>query len=247
MNNTQAPFELWPAIDLMNGMPVRLTKGDFESKKEYDLSLNQIITQFESFAAGIHIIDLDGARSGSVKNSKTIQIIIDKATLPIQLGGGIRSYKAIDKWLGMDINRIILGTKALTDPSLLQSAAKQYGADRIVISVDIKQNKVMTNGWKDSNEIDIFKFIEELMNSGFYNYMVTDIERDGTLKGASLDLYYQLKNEFPDIYILAAGGIGKIDDLIELQETGISGAIFGKAFYEAHISLAELKGFNNAS
>ncbi len=246
MNKQSKNFELWPAIDLIDGMPVRLTKGDFELKTEYDLPIASIINQFETFASGIHIIDLDGARTGSIKNSATIETIINAASLPIQLGGGIRTINAVEQWLSMNINRLIIGTKALTDPSLLQSATKQYGTDKIVISVDIKQNKVMTNGWKDSNNVDIFNFIEKLLESGFKNYMVTDIERDGTLEGASVDLYYQLKNTFPEIYVLAAGGIGKINDLIELRETGINGAIFGKAFYEKNISLTELMEFNNA-
>lgn len=246
MNNATSAFELWPAIDLMEGSPVRLTNGDFAAKNKYDVSLKKIVKQFETFASGIHIIDLDGARSGRVQNSKTIQSLIDSTQIPIQLGGGIRTLEAIEEWLFRGINRVIIGTKALTNPALIQQFTNNFGFDQIVISTDIKQGKVMTNGWTESNEISVFQFIEDEIQKGFQKFIVTDIEQDGTLKGASIELYKELKKRFPNIYLLAAGGVGSIKDLQNLSTTGINGAIFGKAFYEGKISVEELNLLNNA-
>jgi phosphoribosylformimino-5-aminoimidazole carboxamide ribotide isomerase len=246
MNNNQNTFELWPAIDLMNGGPVRLTKGDFEAQSQYALSFNDIVAQFETFASGIHIIDLDGAKSGVLTNTKAVSDIMNLATLPVQLGGGISTFECLNEWMTVGINRAIIGTKALTDPDLLARFITNFGVDKIMISVDVKQGKVMTKGWTESNEIGAFEFIESLIQKGIYKFMVTDIEQDGTLQGASNDLYRALKNKFPNIYLLAAGGVGCIGDLQDLKATGISGAIFGKAFYEGKISIEELNQFNNA-
>lgn len=246
MDNNQTVFELWPAIDLMGGSPVRLTNGDFKSKNQYDLSFQEIVEQFETFASGIHIIDLDGARSGSVKNAQAIKTIINSAQLPIQLGGGIRTLESIEQWLFLGVSRVIIGTKALTDPELVQRFTNEFEADQIVISVDVKQGKVMTKGWTEENDIGAFEFIEDQIKKGFRKFMVTDIEKDGTLQGASTELYRDLKRKFPSIYLLAAGGVGNIQDLKDLKATGINGAIFGKAFYEGQISIEELNQFNNA-
>lgn len=245
MNSNLNTFELWPAIDLMNGGPVRLTKGDFDAQSQYALSFNDIVAQFETFASGIHIIDLDGAKSGVLTNTKAVADIISLATLPVQLGGGISTLECLNEWMKVGINRAIIGTKALTDPILLQRFIEDFGPEKIMISVDIKNGKVMTKGWTESNEIGAFEFIESLIQKGVYKFMVTDIEQDGTLQGASNDLYRALKIKFPDIYLLAAGGVGCIKDLQDLKDTGISGAIFGKAFYEGKISVEELNQFNN--
>ncbi len=246
MDNTQTAFELWPAIDLMGGRPVRLTKGDFASKNEYNVSLEEIVEQFETFASGIHIIDLDGARRGAVKNVDPVKTIIGAATLPIQLGGGIRTLESIEQWLFLGVTRVIIGTKALTEPELIQRFTDRFGGEQIVISVDVKKGKVMTKGWTEEHEISAFEFIEDQVKKGLYNFIVTDIEQDGTLQGASNQLYRELKTEFPGIYLLAAGGVGSITDLRALKETGISGAIFGKAFYEGQISVEQLNQFHNA-
>ncbi len=246
MDNKKTTFELWPAIDLMGGAPVRLTKGDFGAKDEYDVSFEDIVKQFETFAFGIHIIDLDGAQSGAVQNSVAVETILGTASLPVQLGGGLRTFESIKSWLELGVGRVIIGTKALTDPGLMQRLRERFRTDQIVMSVDVKQGKVMTKGWTESNEVGAFEFMASLVEQGFQNFMVTDIEQDGTLQGASVELYKKLKNQFPQIYLLAAGGVGSLQDLEDLKSTGISGAIFGKAFYEGKISVEDLNAFTNA-
>lgn len=245
MNNKPSAFELYPAIDLMAGKPVRLTKGNFETKNEYALSFKEIIEQFETFASGIHIIDLDGAKSGKLKNRESLETIIKTTQLPIQLGGGIRTFETMQQCSEMGVQRVIIGTNALINPDLVQRFKNDFGSDRVMISVDVKQGKVMTKGWTESNEIGAVEFIENQMEKGFRNFMVTDIEQDGTLQGASVELYQTLKNKFPDIYLLAAGGVGTMEDLQNLRNTGINGAIFGKAFYESKISKQSLNQFKN--
>ncbi len=242
MNKTQE-FSLWPAIDLMDGKPVRLTRGAFERKTEYGVSFNDILKAFHEFASGIHVIDLDGARDGRVRNGAAVRSIVEQSRLPVQLGGGIRSLDDACTWLEMGVERIIIGTKALLDPELLKQCAEIYGASRIVISVDVLDGDIMTDGWAESHKSDIVAFIDARITDGYRNFMVTDIARDGTLSGASTDLYQKLATIFPTINLLAAGGVGSLEDIKAIQSTGASGAIFGKAFYEGQISTNQLAAF----
>lgn len=246
MNNSNTKFELWPAIDLMDGNPVRLTQGDFSQKKEYAVSLESIIQQFEIFATGIHVIDLEGARSGKIKNEAVIKKIISCRSLPLQLGGGIRSVDAMENWISEGASRVIVGSKALTDSNFFNRCIDDFITEKIIISIDVKEEKVMINGWEKESNRTIYEFLESLLKKGFKKFMVTDIRKDGTLKGPSLNLYKELRKRFPEIYLLAAGGVGTIDDLRLLRTVGCNGAIFGKSFYEGMISLQELNQFKNA-
>lgn len=243
MSNNQN-FSLWPAIDLMDGKPVRLTRGSFGSKTEYDTSFDEILNSFHKFATGIHVIDLDGARDGQVRNVEAVKSIMEKSRLPIQLGGGIRTVNDARNWLDLGIQRIIIGTKALVAPDMLNQCAEIYGANRIVISVDVLDGKIMTDGWLESHNVDIVTFMRARMADGFDNFMVTDISRDGTLIGAATKLYRMLATEFPTVNLLAAGGVGSLTDIKDIQLAGASGAIFGKAFYEGRVSEAELEAFS---
>ena len=236
-------FSLWPAIDLMDGKPVRLTRGVFGSKTEYRTSFDDILSSFHEFATGIHVIDLDGARDGQVRNIDAVKSILETARLPVQLGGGIRTFDDACSWLELGIHRIIIGTKALVDPDMLNQCAATYGTNRIVISADVKDDKIMTDGWLKSHNVDVRAFLDARIADGFENFMVTDISRDGTLDGASTQLYRMLATEYPTVNLLAAGGVGSLADIKAIQFAGASGAIFGKAFYEGHVSTDELKAF----
>ncbi len=227
----------------MNGKPVRLTHGSFDAKTEYDISFDAILNSFHGFATGIHVIDLDGARDGRGRNTEAVKSILEKSRLPIQLGGGIRSREDADTWLDLGIQRVIIGTKALVDPDLLNQCANRFGADRILISADVLNGNIMTDGWAKSHNINISTFLRERIADGFENFMVTDIARDGTLKGASTQFYKELATTFPTINLLAAGGVGSLADIKSIQKAGASGAIFGKAFYEGRVSADELETF----
>ena len=248
MIHQKTDFELWPAIDLMDGTTVRLTNGEFDSKTSYGLSLGEIIQPFKTFAAGIHIVDLDGAREGQIKNYQAIKtsLALADSQLPVQLGGGIRTLEAVDNCFQIGINRLIIGTQALEDAQFLEKCAQRWGADKFLISVDIKNNQMMTNGWTKGQNISALEFIEQQIKRGFWQFMVTDIDRDGTLQGASSELYRCLRKAFPRAYLLAAGGVGSLQDLQDVKATGINGAIFGKAFYEGRISAPELNQLNDA-
>ncbi len=228
----------------MDGKPVRLFRGAFDNKTEYDAPFNDIVSSFHAFATGIHVIDLDGARDGQIRNIDAVKAILEKSRLPIQLGGGIRSVNNARKWLDLGVQRVIIGTKALSNPELLHQCAGIYGTSRIVISADVLDGKIMTEGWLKSHNVDVFAFLRARIDDGFENFMVTDISRDGTLEGASTELYRELARNYPKIDLLAAGGVGSLADIKAIQAAGASGAIFGKAYYEGRVSADELEAFS---
>ncbi|PIP31847.1 1-(5-phosphoribosyl)-5-[(5-phosphoribosylamino)methylideneamino]imidazole-4-carboxamide isomerase [bacterium (Candidatus Gribaldobacteria) CG23_combo_of_CG06-09_8_20_14_all_37_87_8] len=237
-------MEIIAAIDIISGKCVRLTKGNFKSKKIYSLNPLKIAQLFQK--AGIkrlHLIDLEGAKEGKIKNWKTIEKIAQNTDLLIEFGGGIRDEKDIKKLLNLEIDRVIIGSIALKEPQKLKNFLRKFGKEKIVIAVDIKKNEVYYRGWQAKSRVDIDSFIKRLIKLGIKTVICTDIERDGMLKGPNFSLYKKLIRKFPNLKIIASGGIRNKGDLKKLSKIGVSGAIVGKAIYEKKISLNDLKSF----
>lgn len=232
-------MQLWPAIDLIDGKCVRLYKGDYAQKTEYQYSLEDLAKEFSNFAHGIHIVDLDGAKAGKPINEEAIKTIIQNSTIQTEVGGGIRTEKDIETVLSWGVDRVILGTKALTNPEFVVHAIQQFGKEKIVIGVDAKNGNVAISGWEETSHISAEKFIQELEQIGVKTIIYTDIDTDGTLLGPPIKTFAHLTKTFPNSNIIASGGIANNEDIKTLQSTGVQGCIFGKAWYEGKLSFTE--------
>lgn len=225
-----------PAIDIMDGKCVRLTKGKFSSKKIYSDDPVSVAKKFERDGAQmIHVIDLDGAKMGEPKNISTIKKIAAAVKIPIEVGGGIRSIKSAETYLNGGISRIILGTKAAESGDFIKKLIKKYGNERIVISIDVRDGKVSTNGWQTDGERDALSFARTIKSLGVTKIIVTDIMRDGTLTTPNFEMTRQIKEI--GFNVIAAGGVSDAESIKQLKSIKIDGAILGKALYENKINL----------
>jgi len=226
---------IFPAIDIIEGQCVRLTKGDFNRRKKYlDDPLEVALRWKKKGAKWIHIIDLDGARTGKVSNLDTAVFIREKTGIKVQYGGGIRDLKTVTEVLSMGIDRVILGTRVIEDRSFLRSCMEKF-RKRIILSLDFGKNGIIyKNGWQDRTSKNIFDFVKELEKLGMKKIIVTDIERDGTLDGINIDSLKRILETSSMSFIVAGGisGIDDIKDLKKIEDYGISGIIIGKALYE---------------
>jgi len=237
-------MEIIPAIDIIEGKCVRLTKGKYKSKKIYKGNPLEISQRFEK--AGfkrLHLIDLDGAKEGKIKNWKTIESISKKTNLHLQVGGGIRSQEDIKKLLNFGVKRAILGSLAVKKPKLLKEFLEKFGKEKIIVDVGVKADSIYFQGWQKKAKKEINSFLKDLIRLEVKTIICTDIERDGVLKGPNLPLYLNLQKYFPDLKIIASGGISNKKDLENLSKVGVDGAIVGKAIFEKRISLEDLKSF----
>jgi phosphoribosylformimino-5-aminoimidazole carboxamide ribotide isomerase len=227
-----------PAIDLKDNLCVRLTQGDFSNQKIYATNPLDIAYKFEEDGASyLHVIDLNGAQDENLVNLKTIQTFKEKLKTPFQVGGGIRSLEAAKRVLEAGASRIILGTVAIENKTLLQALIQLYGS-QIVVSIDARKRKVAIKGWTKDTEVDVVELCKELESFGLETIVYTDIEKDGMLKGPNIEDYQLLVNS-TKMKIIASGGITTYDDLVKLNEIGLYGAIVGKAIYENKIDLKE--------
>lgn len=234
-------MEIIPAIDIIGGKCVRLIKGDYRLKKIYSENPLRIAKTFQK--AGfkrLHLIDLDGAKEGKIKNWQIIKKIAESTNLKIEFGGGIKDEKDIKKLLISGIDKVILGSLVLKEPVRFKKIFKKY-KEKIIVTVDTKGGKIYYRGWQQIAKKELSSFLGRLIQLKVKNIICTDIERDGTLKGSNLSLYKKLKKEFPKLEIIASGGIRDREDLKKLSKIGLSGVIIGKAIYEKTILLNELK------
>lgn len=238
-------FQLWPAIDLLEGKPVRLLQGDYEKKTEYSCSLSEIAKIFSSFSHGIHVVDLDGAKAGIPINRDAVQEIIRSTTRPVEIGGGIRSFSDIELLLSLGASRIILGTSALENPTFLREVLFQFSSEKIVVGVDLKNGTPATHGWQQMSRIILNDFLQVLSDLCVQNIIVTDIVTDGMLSGPPIPLFQKIQRDFPKFSVIASGGVSCIKDLEDLRSAHLSGAVFGKAFYEQKISQEQLETFSH--
>lgn len=230
-----------PAIDLKDGEAVRLYKGDYNNKKVYSKEPEKLAVQFEQMGAKIiHLVDLDGAKNGYCANYETIKKIREAVSIKIELGGGIRDKKTVDMYLNeLKIDRIILGTAAITNFSFLKEILNGYGSEKIVVGVDIKDNLVSTSGWTKTTNVNYIDFIKELEKIGIKYIIVTDISKDGTLSGPNFELYKKIK-ENTNINFIVSGGIKNKEDVLKVANLNYYGCIIGKAYYDGKVDLMEV-------
>ena len=229
---------IYPAIDLFEGKAVRLFKGDYAQMTVYSDNPPEIAETFASCGAThMHIVDLEGAKDGTTPNLETILEIKRRSGLFCEVGGGIRSMETIDRYLSNGIDRVILGTAAVTEKGFVEKAVSAYG-DKIAVGIDIKDGMVAIKGWTEKSDLTAFEFCEQMQTIGVKTLICTDISKDGAMKGANHELYQTLMQKF-NMNIIASGGVSSMDDIKRLREQNMYGAIIGKAYYIGAIDLKE--------
>jgi len=231
-------MEIFPAIDLFDKKAVRLFKGDYNEMTVYSDKPWEIALDFKNSGAKfIHIVDLEGAKSGETPNIDIVKKIVEEAGLFAEVGGGIRSLEVIEKYAKIGVKRVILGTAAVTDEEFLKTAIQKYG-DMIAVGIDIKDGYVAIKGWTEKSQYSALEFMEKMQNLGVKTIICTDISKDGVMKGTNLELYRELSEKF-NVDIIASGGVSTLEDIKELRKMNIYGAIVGKAYYTKAISIDE--------
>ena len=229
---------IYPAIDLFQGKAVRLYKGDYAQMTVYSEHPVEVALDFKKQGAScIHLVDLEGAKSGTTPNFETVCAIKKEAGLFCEIGGGIRSTDVVDRYLDAGIDRVILGTAAVTDEAFLHTAVKQYGS-KIAVGIDIRDGFVAIKGWTEKSQQNAMDFCKKMHDLGVNTLICTDISKDGAMQGANHELYRELKNRF-DLQIIASGGVSSLTDVKTLAAMDIHGAIIGKAYYTGAIALKE--------
>jgi len=231
-------MKLLPAIDIKDKNVVRLAQGDFKQQKIYHNNPLEIAQKFqEAGSEWLHMVDLDGAKDGASKNTEIAQEIISKTDLKVQLGGGIRTAKAVKDWLDTGLARVIIGSAAVENLDFVAELIQEYGG-KICVGVDAKNGKVATHGWLKDSGIDSFEFCKQLEKIGVQTVVYTDIAKDGMMQGPNFAAYEKLTKE-TDLQIIASGGVSSLKDLKRLSEIGLYGTILGKSLYEGAITLKE--------
>lgn len=237
-------IELIPAIDLMDGKCVRLSQGDYGTQKIYNENPVEVAKELE--ANGIHrlhVVDLDGAASHHVVNYRTLDQIASRTSLVIDFGGGIKNDEDLVIAFDNGAQMVTLGSVAVKNPELFHKWLHQYGNERIILGADVKDGRIAVNGWKEESDQELLPFLQEYTQEGVLKVLCTDISRDGMLQGPATDLYRQILAEFPEMHLIASGGVSSVDDLIALQEAHVPAVVFGKALYEGRITLKDLQRF----
>lgn len=233
-----------PAIDLIDGKCVRLTQGDYAQKKVYNEDPLEVAQMFEAHGIKyLHLVDLDGARQKHVVNHKVLERIATHTKLAIDFGGGIKTDEDLKLVFQSGAVQATIGSIAVTDPTLFESWIQQYGAEKIILGADAKDGKIAVSGWMDVTNVDIFDFFAEYEKKQVKYVLCTDISRDGMLQGTAIDLYINLVNRFPDLKIIASGGVTTADEIDRLNDKGLFAVIIGKAIYEGRITLKELEKY----
>jgi phosphoribosylformimino-5-aminoimidazole carboxamide ribotide isomerase len=237
-------MEIIPAIDIIEGKCVRLTHGDYNRKKIYNEHPLEAAKEFEG--AGLqrlHLVDLDGAKAGAVKNWKVLEAIAGKTTLVVDFGGGIKSEKDLSVVFNSGAALATIGSMAVKEADVFSDWILRYGPGRFFLGADVKKEKITVSGWLEQTDIWVYDFIEQYMQKGLNRIFCTDVSKDGALEGPSLELYGNIVKKFPALHFVASGGVSSADDLYQLEEAGCKGVIIGKAIYEGRIMLEELKSF----
>lgn len=237
-------IELVPAIDIIEGKCVRLSQGDYDTQKVYNENPLEVAKEFE--ANGIrrlHVVDLDGAKSSHIVNYKVLDKIAGHTSLVIDFGGGIKTDEDLTIAFEYGAQMVTLGSVAVKNPDLFKSWLHKYGAEKMILGADVKDNRISVNGWKEESQQELLPFLDGYTQEGIRKVLCTDISRDGMLQGPSIELYKQIMSRFPDMHLIASGGVSSLDDIIRLDEAGIPAVVFGKALYEGRITLKDLNRF----
>lgn len=234
-------IQIIPAIDLIEGKCVRLTQGDYQQQKIYNENPVEVAKSFE--AAGLkklHLVDLDGAKARQVVNLKTLEAIATQTNLTIEFGGGIKTDEDLQKVFDSGANQAIIGTVAVKQPEVFARWLSGYGPEKIILGADVKDEKLAVSGWLETSTVDIYDFLLGQKEQGLKYVICTDISKDGMLQGTSVDLYKKLMDRFPELHIIASGGVASMEDIEKLDAIGCPSVVVGKAIYEGRITLASL-------
>ena len=241
-------IELIPAIDIIDGQCVRLTKGDYDQKTVYRDSPAEVAREFEQLGfQRLHVVDLDGAKSKHIVNSGVLRQITTETRLTVDFGGGIKTDDDIEKAFAAGASMVTVGSIAVTQPDLFLGWLDKYGAERMILGADVRNGKVSINGWKEDSMEDLLPFLKKYIEHGVKTVLCTEISKDGTLQGPAIELYKEMMATYPQLHLIASGGVSSIDDIKALDAAGIPAVVFGKAIYEGKINLKELWDWQNAS
>lgn len=233
-----------PAIDIIDGKCVRLTEGDYSQKKIYNEHPLEVAMEMEDAGlTRLHLVDLDGARAGAVKNWKVLELIAGKTKLVIDFGGGIKSENDLNIIFNSGAKWATIGSMAVKNEQEFVRWIGQFGAHKFLLGADVKEEKITVGGWLEKTDIWVYDFIQQYANRGVKQVFCTDVSKDGKLEGPATVLYKNIIEKFPGLFFIASGGVSSMEDLEDLRKIGCSGAIIGKAIYEGRISLQELKNF----
>ena len=234
-------IELIPAIDIIDGQCVRLTKGDYDAKTVYSSDPAEVAAEFERLGfTRLHVVDLDGAKSHHIVNTEVLRRITESTHLTIDFGGGIKSSEDIETAFRCGASMVTIGSVAVTCPDLFLSWLSQYGSDRIILGADVHHGMVSINGWKEDSTQPLLPFLKRYIDHGVKNVLCTEISKDGTLNGPAITLYDEIMRAYPTLHLIASGGVSSEEDILELERHGIPAVVFGKAWYEGHINISKI-------
>jgi phosphoribosylformimino-5-aminoimidazole carboxamide ribotide isomerase len=238
-------MQIIPAIDIIDGKCVRLEQGNYDKITLYHKEPLEVAKKFEDAGLNrLHLVDLDGAKAGSVKNWKVLETIAGKTSLIIDFGGGIKNEKDVQIVFNSGAALVTVGSIAVKNEEEFVKWLFKFGADKFLLSADVKNEKIAVSGWQETTEIWIYDFIQKYIDHGVKQIFCTDVSKDGKLEGPAIDLYKTIVSKFPELHFIASGGVSSTNDLEKLREIGCKGTIVGKAIYEGRISLADLQKIN---
>lgn len=230
-------IELIPAIDIIEGKCVRLTKGDYDTKKVYGDPVEMAVRFQQLGFSRLHVVDLDGAKSRHVVNIDALRGITSATDLTVDFGGGVKTDEDLEKAFAAGAGMVTAGSIAVTDPDKVLSWIGKFGAGRLILGADVRNGKISINGWKEDSQEDLIPFLKRYVDAGIRNVLCTEISKDGTLEGPAIELYREIMRHYPTMHLIASGGVGCDDDIRALDDAGIPAVVFGKAFYEGKITI----------
>jgi phosphoribosylformimino-5-aminoimidazole carboxamide ribotide isomerase len=234
-------IELIPAIDIIEGKCVRLTKGDYAQKKIYNDNPVEVAREFEKMGfKRLHVVDLDGAKAKHIVNDATLKAITDATNLIVDFGGGIKTEEDIEKAFSAGAAMVTVGSRAVTKPELFISWLQRFGAEKMILGADVRNGKISINGWKEDSEEQLLPFLKYYIDRGVRNVLCTEISKDGTLQGPATELYKDVMRAYPGLHLIASGGVSSNEDIETLDKEGIPSVVFGKAFYEGRIDIKKI-------
>lgn len=230
-------IELIPAIDIIEGKCVRLTKGDYDTKKVYGDPVEMAVRFQQLGFSRLHVVDLDGAKSRHVVNIDALRGITSATDLTVDFGGGVKTDEDLEKAFAAGAGMVTAGSIAVTDPDKVLSWIGKFGAGRLILGADVRNGKISINGWKEDSQENLIPFLKRYVDAGIRNVLCTEISKDGTLEGPAIELYREIMRHYPTLHLIASGGVGCDDDIMALDDAGIPAVVFGKAFYEGKITI----------
>jgi phosphoribosylformimino-5-aminoimidazole carboxamide ribotide isomerase len=238
-----------PAIDILNKKVVRLREGDYKQVTEYDVTLEEMIEKYQSYGTDfIHIIDLNGARN-DFSNQEYLFDVIRNTEMKVQYGGGVRSIDKVKELIDAGVHRVIVGTQAITNPNFLENLAQEICgrdkcSDQVIVAIDVLDEVIKYSGWMESSPVKLMDYVDKCTQLGFFRFLCTDINKDGKLAGAGIDLYLKLLDHSPFIKLIASGGVSSMKDIMQLSKIKVESCVVGKAIYEGHISIEQVQNWN---